>query len=123
MLIMYQFSFGTWCCGDTKHHFIFTLFKIDFSREFRHVLTRAEPKRITQEAEEFLKGKGICIQEENHTYIGCMVVKKTPFFSQYLSMIDILWWKFVDNINLGASYLKGNEKGNSLPCLFMLEIQ
>jgi hypothetical protein len=52
-----------------------------------------------------------------------MVVKRTPSYSQYLSVIDILWPKFVDNIKLGVFYLTGREKGNSLHCLFKLETQ
>jgi hypothetical protein len=37
-------------------------------------LTGVKPIRITQEAKYFLKGNGICMQEENHTYnrlYGC----------------------------------------------------
>jgi hypothetical protein len=34
-----------------------------------------------------------------------------------------MWRKFVESIKLGALYLKGNEKENSLPCIFLLEIQ
>jgi hypothetical protein len=57
-----------------KAPFNFCIVQDKFVREFRHILVGAEPKRITQEAEYFLKGKGICIQEKNHTYIclyGC----------------------------------------------------
>lgn len=33
------------------------------------MLIGAKPQRITREAQGFLKGKGICAYEENHTYI------------------------------------------------------
>jgi hypothetical protein len=53
----------------------------------------------------------------------CMVAKKITFYSLCLSAIDILSWKFVDNIELGAFYLKIKEKDNSLHCLFELVTQ
>jgi hypothetical protein len=57
-----------------KTPFHFYIIQEIFLREFKHVLNGLEPKRITWEVEEFLKGKGICIKEKNHTYIwlyGC----------------------------------------------------
>jgi hypothetical protein len=42
------------------------------------MLVGVDPKSITQEAEDFLKGKGICIQEENHTYIRLYGCQENP---------------------------------------------
>jgi hypothetical protein len=78
ILIMYQFNFGTLVLWRHKAPFHFYIIQDRFLKEFRHVLTRVEPKRITQEAEEFLKGKGICIQEENHTYIQLYGCQENP---------------------------------------------
>ena len=55
--------------SKNKTWFNFYIVQDDFVRQFRHMLVGEEPKRITQEAEEFLNGKGIFIQDENHTYI------------------------------------------------------
>jgi hypothetical protein len=38
-----------------------------FVKQFRYMLVGKEPKRITWEAEQFPSGKGVCIQDENHT--------------------------------------------------------
>jgi len=43
------------------------------------MLVGVEPMRITQEFEKFLRGKGICIQYENHTYIWLYGWQENPF--------------------------------------------
>jgi hypothetical protein len=66
-----------WNIVICKHKQPFILFIIQYKyfREFGNILVGEDPKRITKEAEYFLKGKGICIQEKNHNYIllyGCL---------------------------------------------------
>jgi len=64
-----------------KHKAPFHVFLIQdkFLKEFRYMLTRATPTRITQEAEDFLKGKGVCVHKEYHTYIGLYGYDGIPF--------------------------------------------
>jgi hypothetical protein len=57
-----------------KERYNFFIVQDSFVKQFRHMLVGAKPTRITQEAKQFLNEKGICIQDENHTYIqlyGC----------------------------------------------------
>jgi len=61
-------------------------------------LTRVEQKIITQQAKDFIKGKGMCVQEENHIYIlDYMVVNKIVFLSRYYFLKDIFPYKYVEN--------------------------
>jgi len=65
-------------------------FKINFSKnlviywleekEFSYILTRGERKveEKEKEIEDFLKGKCICVQEENHTYITLYNCEENP---------------------------------------------
>jgi hypothetical protein len=48
--------------------FHFCLIQDKFVKEFRYLLTRVAPTRITQEVEDFLKGKGVFVHQEDHTY-------------------------------------------------------
>jgi hypothetical protein len=43
------------------------------------MLTGAAPTRITQEAEDFLKGKGVCVHQQDHTYIRLYGNEGIPF--------------------------------------------
>jgi hypothetical protein len=38
------------------------------------------PSRITQEVEYFLKGKGVCVHQEDHTYIRLYGYEGRPFY-------------------------------------------
>jgi hypothetical protein len=52
-----------------KAPFNFYIVQYVFFKEFKHMFIGENPKRIIQKDEEFLKGKGISIKDENHTYI------------------------------------------------------
>jgi hypothetical protein len=52
-----------------KSPFSFYIVQYVFFKEFKHMFIGENPKRIIQKDEEFLKGKGISIKDENHTYI------------------------------------------------------
>jgi hypothetical protein len=67
-----------------KASFNFCIVQDKFVREFKHILVGAEPKRITQEAEDFLKEKGICIQEQSHTYIRLYGLSRKPTSTPYI---------------------------------------
>jgi hypothetical protein len=73
-------------------------FKINFSKNL--VIYSLEEKE--KENEDFLKGKCICVQEENHTYITLYNCEENPLllFILYLFVTNIL-----SNIRHGASYL------------------
>jgi hypothetical protein len=94
-----------------KARFNFYIVQDNFVRQFRHMLVGAEPKRITQEAEEFLNGKGICIQEENHTYIWLYGCQENPLLlPMFVCDRYFVVQNFVDSIKPGAFYLTRKEK-------------
>jgi hypothetical protein len=62
-----------------KEPFIFSLIQDRFLKEFIFMLTREAPIRIIQEAEDFLKGKEVCVQQEDHTYIRPYGYEGSPF--------------------------------------------
>jgi hypothetical protein len=43
------------------------------------MFTGEAPTRITQEAEDFLKGKGVCVHQEDHAYIRLYGYEGSPF--------------------------------------------
>jgi hypothetical protein len=106
-----------------KAPFNFYIVQDRFVREFRHMLVGAEPKRITQKVEEFLKGKGICIQEENHTYIWLYGCQENPLLLPIFFCDRYFVMEVFGNIKPGVFYLTGREKINSLHFLFELETQ
>jgi hypothetical protein len=115
-----------WYSSLWKHKapFHFFLIQDKFLKEFRYILTGVEPRRITQEDEDFLKGKGICVQEENHTYIKLYGCEENPLLLPIFVCDKIFCsQKSVDNIRHGVFYLIEKERNNSLHYLFMWEIQ
>jgi hypothetical protein len=65
-------------CRD-KAPFDFYIVQYKFVIDFRHMSVGEDPKRINHKDEEFLKGKGIFIQEKNHTYIWLYGYQEKPF--------------------------------------------
>jgi hypothetical protein len=87
------------------------------------MLVGTEPRRITQEVEQFLREKGVCIQDEKHTYICLYGFKENPFYYLCFYAIYILWQRFFTCIKPGALHLTTKEKDNSLNFLFNLGTQ
>jgi hypothetical protein len=62
-----------------KAPFQLCLISYEFLKKFINILTGATPAKITQEAKDFLKGKGIYVFEEDSTYIRLYGFEGRPF--------------------------------------------
>jgi hypothetical protein len=62
-----------------KAPFHFVLVQDKFVKEFQYILTGTLPTRVSQEALDFLKGKGICVYKEKSTYIRLYGFEGRPF--------------------------------------------
>jgi len=62
-----------------KEAFHFFLIQDTFLKEFRYMLIGAPPARITQYVEDFLKGKGFHVYEEDHSHIRSYGYEGIPF--------------------------------------------
>jgi hypothetical protein len=70
ILMKILLNFGTPHYGSTRHHFIFTKSKIPLSRNAKvYSLIGIEPARVTKVTMDFLMGKGVCVLDEQFTYI------------------------------------------------------
>jgi hypothetical protein len=63
-----------------KSPFLFYQIHDSFIRECKSILTRIDPARVTNASMESLKGKGVCIFEEQFTYIMIFGFARKPMF-------------------------------------------
>jgi hypothetical protein len=87
----------------------------NFISEFKKLIFGHNTSRLSLEATTFLSGKGFMKLLKNLLLSGCLVVKRSLFFSHSMYQIDSLPRKCADSTRLGpiSSMIRG--KNNSYP--------
>ena len=105
-----------------KKPFHFFQIQDSFVKECKSMLVGTKPVRLIEVGIWFLVGKGVCIFEEEFTYIGSLALKGNPFFFHVLFVIDFWFMNYVDNTKCGSCFAIKIGSDNSSPCLSKLLI-
>jgi hypothetical protein len=103
-----------------KAPFHFGLVQDKFFKEFQYIFTRKLQARVSQEALDFLKGKGICVYKDKSTYIRLYGYEGNHPFLPILLVKIIFSLKYVCSINHGLPYLIKIINDGSFPYLSIL---